>query len=80
MMKRGNLDDKMFYVCGPEAMYTFVLAELAKLGVPERRVHVEVFGPPSDVTKQPAWPETVKGDTTFLIFLKNGLTLEAKAD
>jgi ferredoxin-NADP reductase len=75
----GNLDDKMFYVCGPEAMYPFVLAELAKLGIPKRRTRVEVFGPPSDVTKQPAWPETVKGDTTFLIFLKNGLTLEAKA-
>jgi len=50
----GDTSDKMFYVCGPEAMYTFVLAELAKLGVPKRRTRIEVFGPPSDVTKQPA--------------------------
>ena len=75
----GDTKDKMFYVCGPEVMYTFVLAELEKLGVPGRRVRVEVFGPPSEVTKQPAWPESVKGDTTFKISLKNGPTLEAKA-
>ena len=75
----GDTKDKMFYVCGPEAMYTFVLAELEKLGVPARRVRVEVFGPPTEVTKQPAWPESVKRDTTFKISLKNGPTLEAKA-
>ncbi len=74
-----DTSDKMFYVCGPEVMYKFVLAELAKLGIPKRRIRFEVFGPPSDVTRQPAWPETVKGDTTFQISLKNGLTLEAKA-
>ncbi len=74
-----DTSDKMFYVCGPEVMYKFVLAELVKLGIPKRRIRFEVFGPPSDVTKQPAWPETVKGDTTFQISLNNGLTLEAKA-
>jgi len=74
-----DTSDKMFYVCGPEVMYKFVLAELVKLGIPKRRIRFEVFGPPSDVTRQPAWPVTVKGDTTFQISLKNGLTLEAKA-
>ncbi len=74
-----DTSDKMFYVCGPEVMYKFVLVELVKLGIPKRRIRFEVFGPPSDVTRQPAWPETVKGDTTFQISLKNGLTLEAKA-
>ena len=64
---------------GPEVMYTFVLAELVKLGIPKRRVRVEVFGPPSDVTREPAWPETVRGDTFFQISLKNGPTLKAKA-
>jgi len=71
--------DKMFYVCGPEVMYTFVLAELAKLKIPKRQIRVEIFGPPSDVTKQPAWPESVKKDTFFQISLKNGPTLEARA-
>ena len=75
----GDTKDKMFYVCGPEVMYTFVLAELVKLGIPKRRVRVEVFGPPSDVTREPAWPETVRGDTFFQISLKNGPTLKAKA-
>lgn len=74
-----DFKDKMFYVCGPEVMYTFVLAELAKLKIPKRQIRVEIFGPPSDVTREPAWPETVKKDTTFQISLKNGPTLEAKA-
>jgi ferredoxin-NADP reductase len=71
--------DKMFYLCGPEAMYTFVLAELTKLRIPKRRVRVEVFGPPLDITKQPAWPQAVKKDTTFKISLRNGPTMEVKA-
>ncbi len=75
----GDTSDKTFYVCGPEVMYTFVLAELEKLGISKRRVRVEVFGPPADVTKQPAWPENVKGDATFKITLSNGLTIDAKA-
>jgi glycine betaine catabolism B len=75
----GSIKDKTFYVCGPEAMYSFVLDELNKLGVPKRQVRVEVFGPPSDVTKQPAWPESVKEDTMFNISIKNGPTLQAKA-
>ncbi len=74
-----DTSDKMFYVCGPEVMYTFVLAELAKLKIPKRRIRVEVFGPPSDVTKQPAWPENITKDTFFQISLKNGLTLKARA-
>jgi len=75
----GKTEDKTFYVCGPEAMYTFVLGELEKLGVVKRLIRVEVFGPPSDVTKQPAWPESIKGDTIFKISLKNGPTLQVKA-
>ncbi len=74
-----NTNDKMFYVCGPEVMYTFVLAELAKLKISKRRIRVEVFGPPSDVTKQPAWPENITKDTFFQISLKNGQTLKARA-
>ena len=35
-----------YFVCGPAAMYTHVLAELAQLKVPERRIRTEVFGSP----------------------------------
>ncbi|MBR1828264.1 MAG: 2Fe-2S iron-sulfur cluster binding domain-containing protein, partial [Atopobiaceae bacterium] len=37
-----------FFVCGPLAMYRYVLGELKTLGVPERRIRTEVFGSPRD--------------------------------
>ena len=75
----GSLDDKMFYVCGPEAMYTFVLAELEKLGIPGRRIRVEVFGPPTDAKSQPGWPEDVSVNDSFSVKMKGKTTIKAKA-
>lgn len=74
-----NLDGKMFYVCGPEAMYTFVLAELEKLNIPKRRIRLEVFGPPSDVTCEPGWPEGVAAADSFNVKLRDNTTIAAKA-
>jgi len=70
----------MFYVCGPEAMYQFVLSELEKMSIPRRRLRVEVFGAPSDVTKEPGWPENVKKDDVFKVRFKNGNSFDARAD
>ena len=75
----GNLDDKMFYVCGPEAMYTFVLAELKKLNIPERKIRVEVFGPPADIKSQPGWPEDVSINDSFNVKIKSKTSIKAKA-
>ncbi len=74
-----NHDDKMFYVCGPEAMYTFVLAELEKLGIPGRQIRAEVFGPPADIKSQPGWPEYVSLDDSFDVKIKGNTTIKAKA-
>jgi ferredoxin-NADP reductase len=60
-----NIETRMFYICGPEAMYAFCLPELKKLGVPDRRLRREVFGPPSDVTREPGWPGDVEPAATF---------------
>lgn len=69
----------MFYVCGPEAMYSFVLKELASLGVPSRKTRVEAFGPPAQIEKQPGWPPSVKPDDHFKVYLSDGSTIEAIA-
>jgi ferredoxin-NADP reductase len=74
-----NIHEKMVYVCGPEAMYTFVLAELARLNIPRRRIRVEVFGPPSDVTCQPGWPEGVDAADSFKVSLPGGRIVDASA-
>ncbi|MBU3915066.1 2Fe-2S iron-sulfur cluster binding domain-containing protein [bacterium] len=72
-----NIDEKTFYVCGPEAMYTFVTAELEKLNLPRRKVRFEVFGPPADITQDPGWPTHVPKDAVFKIGLKNGTSIKA---
>lgn len=38
-----NLQDKGYYVCGPPGLLGSVLGTLKRLGVPDRRIHVEVF-------------------------------------
>ncbi|RJP78305.1 MAG: hypothetical protein C4522_12945 [Desulfobacteraceae bacterium] len=77
----GNqgLTEKMFYLCGPEAMYGFVLSNLEKLGVPKRRIRIEIFGPPADITAHPGWPEQITKADRFQIRLKNGRVFEAAA-
>jgi len=75
----GNLDEKMFYLCGPAAMYTFVQDELKKLGIPKRKIRVEVFGPPADIKSEPGWPEEVNSNESFNVRIKNNITIKAKA-
>ena len=75
----GDIDGKMFYVCGPEAMYPVVDATLAELGVARRRVRREVFGLPQDVTRQPGWPPGLPADAEFTVTLEGGRTCGVRA-
>jgi len=75
----GVVAGQMFYICGPGAMYAFVEAELAKLTIPRRRIRVEVYGPPADVTAQPGWPETVRAADRFKVTLPGGEVIEVTA-
>jgi ferredoxin-NADP reductase len=75
----GTVEGKTFYVCGPEAMYTYCLPELLKLRVPAGKVRMEVFGPPKDVTAQPGWPEMVGADSRFQVMVKGRKKINARA-
>lgn len=75
----GEAGSQMFYLCGPEAMYSFCEAELAGLGVQPRRIRKEVFGPPRDITRQPGWPEGLRADAAFTVTLAGGRRVGARA-
>jgi ferredoxin-NADP reductase len=75
----GNVSGKTFYLCGPEAMYSFCLKELEALKVPRAKIRTEVFGPPKDVTAQPGWPAEVPGERQFQVNYKGKKTVSAKA-
>ncbi len=61
----GGLEDKTFYLCGPEAMLRFCDGELERLGIPRRRVRRELAGPPQRISDDPGWPQDVAEDRVF---------------
>ncbi len=63
----GDVAGKTFYLCGPLAMYDLCTAALAELGVPARRMKVELQGPPQDVTALEGWPKNVGAEVTVEI-------------
>ena len=75
----GNIEDKTFFLCGPPVMYNFCRAELEKLGVDNKRIRKEVFGPPADATLCEGWPAHIKADTEFQITIKDGPVIPALA-
>ena len=75
----GSLEGKTFFLCGPEAMYAFCRDELRKMGIPGRRIRVEMYGPPRDVSAQPGWPAGKSRDAVVKVALTDGRSIEAHA-
>ncbi len=61
----GDVAGKTFYICGPNVMYDFCLAALQELGVPRHKIRRELYGPPTDVTKEPGWPQALRVNQVF---------------
>ncbi|MFC9996913.1 2Fe-2S iron-sulfur cluster-binding protein [Nocardia sp. NPDC127526] len=55
----GQLNNRMVYVCGPQALYPYALAQLTALGQPRKRIRFEANGAPSDPAAQEHWPAEV---------------------
>ena len=75
----GDTNDKIFFVCGPPVMYKFCLAELAKLGIPRRRIRTELFGLPKDITSEPGWPPEIDRSRNFSVQIRGGSQFTAMA-
>jgi len=67
----ADVESDSFFVCGPEMMYRFLEAELAKLELPRKRVRREVWGELTDVTSRPDFPSVAVGKT-FQMKVKMG--------
>lgn len=61
----GDISGKTFYVCGPLAMHHMCASELQKMGVPSRRVRIELAGPPGDITQVEGYPAEVSPENSF---------------
>ncbi len=75
----GDLSRKTFYLCGPQAMYDFCVPEFIALGIPGRRIRKEVYGPPTHIWEDPAWPKGVHADQEFRVKAAGSQTITARA-
>ena len=72
LIRKYSKGDTTYFVCGPLAMYHFVKGELDKLGVPSRRVRMEVFGAPRDIASAEGYPQDFKPQT-FRLHVMRGI-------
>jgi ferredoxin-NADP reductase len=77
--KYADADNSSLFVCGPQAMYEFVAAELSALALPARRIRREVYGEVEDVTQTPGFPSSVASETLRLQVQIGGLSTEIPA-
>jgi ferredoxin len=73
------MEDKSFFICGPQGLYDFCLPELEGLGIPRRKIRQEVYGAPLNIWEYPGWPEKIDKDNTFSVKLSDGRRFETKA-
>ena len=57
--------ERTAYICGPTIMHDFCKDQLIELGLKLKDIRDEMFGASPDVTKEPGWPEELKGDEVF---------------
>ena len=74
-----NIDDKSFFICGPQGLYDFCLPQVEDLGVPRRKIKQEMYGAPPNIWEYPGWPADINPDDTFSVNVKNGKQINAKA-
>lgn len=75
-----GVQDRTFFVCGPQAMERAVKEALERMGVPRGRVRGELAGPVDDPTTLPGWPEGLEpGDEVILGVSGSERTVTAKA-
>ena len=70
------------FMCGPQAMYSFLDQETAKLGLDHKHVRRELFGMIKDPWNQPDYPAQIRGKTfrVKVILFDQEFNITASAD
>lgn len=75
----SNLSSKMFYICGPTPFNESCVEILKNLGVKERRMLVELNGPPKKPETQAHWPEDTSIEKEVTITVQGKVSFVAKS-
>jgi len=68
----GSMEAATFFLCGPQGMYDFCLSQIDQLGIPHRKIRRELYGPPVDISQDPAWPPDIEPDHQYSVSIKAG--------
>jgi len=82
IIKKYAQEPYSVFICGPEAMYRFVAAEIEKLELPRKNVRRELLGVTKSVWEQEGYPADCK-DKTFKLTIHQGpnqWTVDASAN
>jgi glycine betaine catabolism B len=74
-----NIEDKSFFICGPQGLYDFCLPQVQDLGVPRRKIKQEMYGAPPNIRQYPGWPAEIRQEDVFSVKVRQGRRLNAKA-
>jgi ferredoxin-NADP reductase len=74
-----KIEDKSFFICGPQGLYDFCLPQLEGMDIPRRKIKQEMYGAPPAIWQYPGWPESIDQDSVFSVKIKNGKQLRARA-
>lgn len=82
LIKKYGGEEYSVFMCGPQAMYNFLDAEIEKLGLRRKFVRRELFGMIKDPWNQPGYPEEIRGKTFALKVVQCGkeYNITASAD
>ena len=82
LIKKYGGEEYSVFMCGPQAMYNFLDAEIEKLGLRRKFVRRELFGMIKDPWNQPGYPEEIRGKTFALKVVQCGkeYSIPASAD
>ena len=72
----GPLNNRMVYVCGPQALYPYALEQLSALGHKRRRIRFEANGAPAQPQAQADWPAGLSPATRVSVQVNGGPTFK----
>ena len=75
----ADIEDKSFFICGPQGLYDFCLPQIEAMGVPKRKIKQEMYGAPPNIWDYPGWPDGIGKDDVFAVKVKNKKPIEACA-
>ena len=64
--KYCDVKNSTFFICGPQIMYEFVIKQLERFELPQKRIRREAFGEIKDIINYPGFPKDV-AEKTFKI-------------